>query len=84
MKVISSDKFTKKSQASVKKALKKIDISDTDILNWMNMQHDISIRKYDTHFAVSTIPNAPWNSKALNIRDAIRIAMQPFDKEIHS
>ena len=79
-----SFKFTKKNQASVKRILKKSDISDIDILNWMNMQHDISIRKYDTHFTIIAIPNAPWKSKALNIRDAFRIAMQPFNMEIHS
>ncbi|MGR3301866.1 MAG: hypothetical protein ACUZ8I_05110 [Candidatus Scalindua sp.] len=84
MKVISSDKFTKKNQASVKRALKNSVISDIDIINWMNMQNDIGIRRYDKHFTVTAMPNAPWNSKALNIRDAFRIAIQPFDMEIHS
>lgn len=84
MKIESTEKFTKKRQAAVKRALKNVKLSDTAILNWMNCQHDIVMRNYGTHYLVSSIPGAPWQSKASNLRDALKIAMQPFNGEIHA
>lgn len=83
-RIESTGKFTKKRQAAVKRVLKNVYLSDSHILNWMKTQHDINIRDYGTHFLVCTIPGAPWQSKALNLRDALKIARQPSNGEIHA
>lgn len=75
--------FTKKRRKAVSKKLKTLDISDNEILNFMQNQADINIRQYDDFFLVVTIPGSPWKSRGETIRDALKIAMQPCDAEIH-